>query len=179
MSTQSSVRDDSGDKSRARDDHHGRKADSPTELPKQGWLDILTRTKNELAHDNLSIVAAGVAFYCFLAFIPTLGAVISIYALVSDPAQVTQHLESLAQVMPSEIMPMLHEQLSRLAEENQTAGISAIVGILIALYGGSKAATALIQGLNIAYDEEEKRGFFKLQVVAFLLTLIAVVGAVF
>ena len=178
MSRQSSVRDNPPQDARAQDDPHGRKAESPGELPKQGWLDILTRTKNELAQDNLSIVAAGVAFYCFLAFIPALGAVISIYALVSDPAQVSEHLDSLAQVMPSEILPMLHEQLSRLTQENQTAGISAIVGILIALYGGSKAATALIQGLNIAYDEEEKRGFFKLQAVALLLTLVAVVGAV-
>ena len=73
----------------SKDDRHGRKAESPGELPKQGWLDILARTKKELAQDNLSIVAAGVAFYCFLAFIPALGAVISIYALVADPAQVS------------------------------------------------------------------------------------------
>ena len=181
MSTQSPFRDHrdhSANESPAKEDRHGRRAESPGELPKQGWLDILTRTKKELAQDNLSIVAAGVAFYCFLAFIPALGAVISIYALVADPAQVSQHLESLAQVMPGEIMPMLREQMSRLTEENQAAGISAVIGILIALYGGSKAATALIQGLNIAYDEEEKRGFIKLQAVALLLTLVAVVGAV-
>ena len=160
------------------DDRHGRTADSPSQLPKKGWLDILARTKKELAQDNLSIVAAGVAFYCFLAFIPALGAVISIYALVADPAQVSQHLESLAQVMPSEILPMLREQMTRLAEANQAAGVSAVVGLLLALYSSSKAATALIQGLNITYDEEEKRGFFKLQAVALLLTLVAVVGVV-
>lgn len=136
------------------------------------------RTKNEIAQDNLSIVAAGVAFYCFLAFVPALGAVIGVYAWVSDPAQVSSHLESLAQVMPEQIMPMLREQMTRLAAENQAAGISAVVSVLLAIYGSSKAATALIQGLNIAYDEEEKRGFFKLQGVALLLTLIAIIGAV-
>lgn len=157
----------------------GREADSPSDLPKAGWLDILSRTKRELDRDNLSIVAAGVAFYWFLAFVPALGAVIGIYAWVSDPAQVSDHLSSIATVMPGEIMPLLREQMSRLASENQTAGISAIVSILLALFGSSKAATALIQGLNIAYDEEEKRGFIKLQLRALLLTLCGVIGAVF
>ncbi|MEO7599871.1 MAG: YihY/virulence factor BrkB family protein [Opitutus sp.] len=161
------------------DDPHGRSADSPTEVPKKGWLDILTRTKEELAQDNLSIVAAGIAFYWFLAFIPALGAVISIYALVADPAQVSEHLSLLNQVMPAEIMPMLREQLTRLTSADQAAGISAIISFVLALYGSSKAATALIQGLNIAYDEEEKRGFLKLQAIALLLTVCGVIGAVF
>jgi membrane protein len=156
----------------------GRQADAPSEVPKEGWLDILSRTKKELAQDNMSIVAAGVAFYWFLAFVPALGAVISIYTLVADPSTISSHLTSLAEVMPGEIMPMLREQMERLTSQDQEAGISAVIGLLIALYGSSKAATALIQGLNIAYDEEEKRGFFKLQAVALLLTLIAVVGAV-
>ncbi|MEO6002937.1 MAG: YihY/virulence factor BrkB family protein [Opitutus sp.] len=166
------------DTARPHESGRGRKADSPTEIPKKGWLDILSRTKRELDQDNLSIVAAGVAFYWFLAFVPALGAVLSVYALFADPAQVSDHLAALAQIMPGEIIPMLKEQLTRLSEQDQTAGISAVVSLLLALYSSSKAATALIQGLNIAYDEEEKRGFFKLQAIALLLTLGGVVGAV-
>jgi membrane protein len=161
----------------ARSDH-GRDAQTPTEVPPRGWWDILVRTKNELASDNLSIVVAGVAFYCFLAFVPTLGAVISIYALAADPQTVSDNLSALTRVMPPEIMPIINEQISRLVAESQTAGIGAAVSLLLALYGGSKAAKALIEGLNIAYDEEEKRGFFKLLVTALLLTLGAVLGAV-
>lgn len=162
----------------ARGDDRGRQAESPSDVPSRGWLDILTRTKEEIAKDNLSIVAAGVAFYSFLAFVPALGAVIALYALISDPAQVAKHIESLAGIMPGEILPLLREQMTRLAEENQAAGVSALLSILLAIYGSSKAATALIQGLNITYDEEEKRGFFKLQGIALLLTLGAVVGAI-
>ena len=156
----------------------GRHAESPSEVPKEGWLDILARTKNELVKDNLSVVAAGVAFYCFVAFVPALGAVISVYALLADPAQVSEHMSELTRVLPGEIMPMLREQMTRLAAENESAGISALVSLLLAIYGSSRAATALIQGMNIAYGEEEKRGFFKLQGVALLMTGVAVVGAV-
>jgi membrane protein len=178
MSGHTTVQDKRSTYQAAGDDHHGRQAESPGELPKQGWLDVLARTKRELAQDNLSIVAAGVAFYCFLAFVPALGAIVAIYALMADPAQVSEHVESLAQLMPGEILPILRDQLARLAAENQEAGLSAALSILLAIYGSSKAATALIQGLNIAYDEEEKRGFFKLQGVALLLTAGALVGAI-
>jgi membrane protein len=178
MGTSTTFQGDAPQDRSRRGDRHGRQAEAPGEVPKRGWLDILTRTKNEIAQDNLSIVAAGVAFYCFLAFVPALGAVIGVYAWVSDPAQVSSHLELFAQMMPREIMPILREQMTRLASENEAAGISAVLSVLLAVYGSSKAATALIQGLNIAYDEEEKRGFFKLQGVALLLTLMAVVGVV-
>ena len=165
-------------KNESRKGNHGRRAKTPSEVPPRGWWDILVRTKNELVTDNLSIVAAGVAFYCFLAFVPTLGAVISIYALAADPNTVSENLSALTRVMPPEIMPVINDQISRLVAENQTAGIGAVVSLLLALYGGSKAAKALMEGLNIAYDEEEKRGFFKLLLTALLLTLGAVVGAV-
>lgn len=165
-------------KSEVAQSDHGRDARTPTDVPPRGWWDILVRTKNELASDNLSIVVAGVAFYCFLAFVPTLGAVISIYALAADPQTVSDNLSALTRVMPPEIMPIINEQISRLVAESQTAGIGAAVSLLLALYGGSKAAKALVEGLNIAYDEKEKRGFFKLLLTALVLTLGAVLGAV-
>jgi membrane protein len=110
--------------------------------------------------------------------VPALGAVISIYALVADPAQVSEHLSLLNQILPSEAMPLLRDQLTRLTSADSEAGISALVSFALALYGSSKAATALIQGLNIAYDEEEKRGFIKLQLIALLMTIGGIVGAV-
>ena len=124
-SADSSSRSASHDPERQND--RGRQADAPGDVPSRGWLDILTRTKEELARDNLSIVAAGVAFYSFLAFVPALGAVIALYALISDPVQVSRHIESLAGIMPGEILPLLREQMTRLAEENQAAGVSAIL----------------------------------------------------
>ncbi|ACB77617.1 YihY/virulence factor BrkB family protein [Opitutus terrae] len=156
----------------------GRRADAPGDLPAPGWRDVLLRTKNELAKDNLSIVAAGVAFYCFMAFVPMLGAIVSTYGLVADPVQVSEHAEALAQVVPAEVMPLLREQMQRLTSAGEAAGIGALVSLLLAVYASAKATKALITGLNIAYDEEERRGFVRLQAVALALTLGAVLGAV-
>ncbi len=60
-------------------EERGREADVPRELPKLGWRDILWRTYEEVSKDNISLVAAGVAFYLILALVPALGAVVSIY----------------------------------------------------------------------------------------------------
>lgn len=155
----------------------GRHADAPTDVPPRGWIDILTRTKQQLAEDNLSIVAAGVAFYGFVAVVPALAAVIGLYALVADPAQISAHISALAQVVPREVMPLLEEQMSRIASDERAAGLSLAFGLLLAIYSSSRATVALITGLNIAYDEREKRGFIRLNLTALALTLFAIVGA--
>lgn len=156
----------------------GRHADKPTEFPKRGWLDILWRTKAQLDEDNLSIVAAGVAFYGFVAVVPSLAATIGLYALIADAGTVGEHLGLLSQVVPGQVMPMLEEQVKRIAADDTAAGWSAAVGLLIALYSSANATKALITGLNVAYDEQEKRGFFKLNLLALGLTLAGIVGVI-
>jgi membrane protein len=155
----------------------GRNARKPSEVPAPGWLDILARTKQQLTEDNLTIVAAGVAFYGFVSVVPALGATIAIYGLVADPANVTDQVMSLASVVPEEVMPMLQEQMKRITTNTGAAGFSAILGVLIALYSSANATKALISGLNIAYDETEKRGFLKLTLIAMVLTIGAIIAA--
>ena len=43
------------------DGARGRRARRPTEVPKEGWLDIFWRMKRQVNEDNLAIVSAGVA----------------------------------------------------------------------------------------------------------------------
>lgn len=156
----------------------GRNAEKPSDVPAPGWLDILSRTKQQVAEDNLSIVAAGIAFYGFVAVVPSLAAVISIYALLADPAQIREHITALTEIVPREVMPLLEEQMARITSDQQAAGVGLAVSLLIAIYSSSRATMALIMGLNIAYDEEEKRRFIKLNLVGFALTLFVLVGAV-
>src|SRR3954453_16061512 len=58
----------------ARDGEKGRHARTPAEIPAPGWKEIAFRTWKESSKDNVSLVAAGVAFYGFLALVPPLGA---------------------------------------------------------------------------------------------------------
>lgn len=155
----------------------GRNATTPTEVPREGWLDILARTKQQFAEDNLAIVAAGVGFYGFVAVVPTLAATVSIYGLAADPSNVGDQIASLATVLPGEVMPLLREQMVRITSNSQAAGIGAIVSVLLAIYSSASATKALISGLNIAYDETEKRSFVKLNLIAMVLTIGGIIAA--
>ncbi|MFP4317183.1 MAG: YihY/virulence factor BrkB family protein [Desulfovibrionales bacterium] len=157
----------------------GRKASSPKQIPKAGWKDILVRTKGEVGRDNLSIVSAGVAFYALLAIFPAIGAMVSIYGLVADPGEIQQQISALSGVLPEQAMSILQNQLSRVASGAGGAlSLGALFGILLALWSAAKGMKALITGLNIVYDEEDERGFVKLNAIALLLTLGAIIFAI-
>jgi membrane protein len=161
-----------------RDDGRGRDAQKPTDVPPAGWLDVLSRTKQQVGEDNLTIVSAGVGFYGFVAVVPALAAMVAIYGLVADPSQVTDQLSMLDTVLPDEVVPLLREQMIRITGNDEAAGVGAIVGVLLALYSSANATKALITGMNIAYDETEKRSFIKLSLIAIVLTLAGILAAV-
>ena len=154
----------------------GRTAEKPAEIPARGWKSILKRTKDDLQRDHLSTVAAGVGLFVLLGLIPGLAAVISIYGLVSDPAQIEQQFASIRGVLPGPVFDLLKEQLQSIAASDKAAGWGAAISILVALWGGSKGIKVMMDGLNITYHESEKRGFIRLNAVALALTVAAVIG---
>ena len=150
----------------------GRTADTPRQMPAAGWRDVLWRTKNEMSRDNLSLVAAGVAFYALLAIFPAIAATVSIYGLVADPQTVEQQLAATSQVLPEQARSIIEEQLKRVTSGASAAlSLGAIFSLLLALWSANKGTQSLITALNIVYDEEEKRGFVRLTLISLALTL--------
>lgn len=143
----------------------------PHRVSKGGKKEILVNLKNGISNDHLSIVAAGVAFYVMLSIVPALAAAISIYGLVADPHDIQEHFSAMQGVMPEEANKILLDQMNRIAEGQSGAGLGALIGILVALWAGSKATKATMEALNIIYDEKENRGFIKLAATALALTL--------
>lgn len=153
----------------------GREADDPRQIPAKGWRDVFWRVKDEIGTDTLSLVAAGVAFYAFLSIFPAITALISIYGLVADPTQIADQVGSLKGTVPPSALQMLQKQMSAVASPSGSAlGIGLAVSVGLALYSASKGVGALITALNIAYDEDEERGFIKLKATTLLFTLGAV-----
>jgi membrane protein len=156
-------------------DPRGRDADAPTQIPPRGWWDVLKRTWAELTRDNMGLIAAGVAFYFLLSLAPALAAFVSIVGLVLDPADVQSQVQSLSGVIPEAGREVVHEQLSRLVSQPAAAlGLGFVVALALALWSTMSATKSMITALNIAYDEEERRGLFKLNLAALLLTLGAI-----
>ncbi len=151
---------------------HGQEATRPANIPPKGWWDVTKRVVKQAGMDHISLVAAGVAFYGFLAIFPALAAAVSIYGAFTDPGEIRAQLDTLLGVVPAEVHGILSEQLQNVAERNeQTLGLSAAIGLLLALWSANKGTNALLQGLNIAYNESRSRSFLQQNALSLLFTL--------
>src|SRR6476620_11142832 len=150
----------------------GREAAHPGQIPSRGWMDVLWRAWGEVGEANLFLIAGGVTYALILALFPGLAALVSLYGLAFDPSQVEKQIGALSGVLPAQIQELLSQQLHSLVEASSGAlGIGAVVGIVLALWSASRGMSGIITALNIAYEERERRGFFKLNLIALGLTL--------
>ncbi len=157
----------------------GRDARSPFDVPPKGWKAVLLRTWREAGDDNVSLLAAGVAFYGFLAMVPLLGSIVLSYGLVADPATVLANVRSLTSVMPAEAAKLIGEQLLNVVTTSGgKKGFGLLVALALALYGAMKGAGAVVTALNVAYEEKETRGFVRVNLVTLAITVGAVVLAI-
>jgi membrane protein len=165
--------------STAKPDPSGREATSPWSIPPRGWRDVALRSWKEAGQDNISLVASGMAFCGVLAMVPMLGAVVLSYGLIATPETVMKNVQSLTSMMPADAAKLIGEQLANIVTTSDgKKGFGLLIALLIALYGAMKGASAMITALNIAYDEEETRGFLKLNLIALAITLGAVLLAI-
>jgi membrane protein len=150
----------------------GGDADTPTDIPAKGWLQILKRSFKEISDDHLTLVAGGVAYTWFLALFPGLIAAVLIYGLVTSPSEVSSQVSNLASGLPHNAQTLLTSQLKGITRtHNSGAGIGVIISIALALWSASAGMAGLVEALNIAYDEDEERNFVVKRGLAVLLTI--------
>jgi membrane protein len=150
-------------------------AEKPTEIPARGWKQIVKRAWQEGKDDNVPMLAGGVAFFGFLALFPAMIAMISIWGLVVSPAEAAAQAERLTEGFPAEASAIITGQLEQLGQEDSALGIGLVVSILLALWSASGGTANLVKAVNLAYDEDETRGFVKVRALALGLTLGAIV----
>jgi membrane protein len=143
--------------------------------PLRQWKNIAIDTWNDAAADNLSLVAAGVAFYTFLALVPLLTALVLSYGLFADPATVVDHMHALTALLPGDAGGIVADQLRGMTQAGGAkTGLALLLALAIAVYGASKAAGAIMTALNIVYEVSECRGTIGQLLVALLMTAGAV-----
>lgn len=157
----------------------GRHAERPRDIPAPGWRDIAFRVKDRVKEDRLSIISAGVAFYALMAMFPALIALVAIYGLVFNPEQVTQQVAALGGMLPGQASELLVKELGEITRiDTASLGVGAAAAIVLALWSASSGVRTLMEALNVAYHEEERRGVVRLYGTALLLTLGGIVAAV-
>lgn len=162
-------------------DHHP--APSPADstsrqvMPLAGWKDVAWHVWAEISDKNLFLASGGVTYAVLLALFPGLAALVSIYGLVLDPAQVRQQINALSDVLPPQTQQMIGSELTSLVSASSGAlGSGLVIGLLLALWTASRGTSGLITAINLAYGERETRGFLHFNLLALGLTLGAILG---
>lgn len=150
----------------------------PWQHPWAAWKSILKRVYTMDGYHNLSLMAAGVAFYCFLSFVPLLGAIVMTYGLVADPSTVAEHMKTIFELVPADAARLISDQLISVATTAASkAGLGLAIALFFSIYGAMRASSAIIQALNVIYEEEESRNIIQTTLASALLTVGAVLAA--
>jgi membrane protein len=165
----------------------GAVARAPREIPRRGWKDILIRARREFSEDQVPLVAAGVTFYTLLALFPGLAAFVGLYGLFADAGDAQRHLAILSWILPPAVLQFLGEQMIRIAASGKdTQSLAFAGGLLLSIWSANGAVRSMMTGLNIAYEETERRSYlrqtlislgFTLGFIAFVLASVALLAA--
>lgn len=134
-----------------------------------GWWEITKRTVRETLEDDAQGLAAQLAYYFFLSLFPTLLCLIAIASLFPLQNFVDEMTTMLGPVLPAEALNIVREQMLKIAEGDDTALLS--FGLLLALWSSSAAMGAVVHATNRAYDIEDSRPWWRVRLLAILLTL--------
>lgn len=157
----------------------GRNAEVPEAIPLKGLRDVFWRVLHGVSEDRVTLVAAGVTFYLLLAIFPALAALVSLYGLVADPMTISDNLGKLATLLPPGAFDLFANQIHSLAAKRDSSlGITFFVGLAIALWSTHNGTLALFDAMNVAYEEKEKRGLIRLNLIAICFTVCGMVAAV-
>ncbi|MEH3037646.1 MAG: YihY/virulence factor BrkB family protein [Sphingomonas adhaesiva] len=136
------------------------------------WWGALKKAYAASNDDNLGLIAAGAAFYAFSSIAPLLAATVLTYGLVADAATVQANIRSLFDLLPADAASLIGQQLDMVVSGSEgKKGLGLVIALAIAVYGGSRAATAMMTALNVAYEVKDKRNY-----LVWMLTAFAVVA---
>jgi membrane protein len=132
------------------------------------WGELIKRTIKDANADNVLGLAAQLAYYFLLALVPAIVCVVALTSFV-PPQTIERMLQSAATVAPGDMMDILRDQLNSL-RQGESGGVLSL-GLLMALWSSSAALVAVTDALNRAYDIDEGRPWWKVRLLAIVLTI--------
>ncbi len=140
------------------------------------WRRVIREMRLESQRDHVTIVAAGIAFYAVLAVLPTLFIAVSLYGLFTDLGEAERQIDAVLNVFPGSAAQIIDTQMRTIADAPH-AGLSLgfVVSIVLFIWTVSNATRAVVQGVKIAYDQEDERSFLETRIVTVGVSIAAIV----
>jgi membrane protein len=148
-----------------------------TDLSKRDYLAIVKRAFKKANEDHITSLAAALAYYAFLAIPATLLIVAGLFGLLAGPDAVTNVIDKLHGIIPSQASSLLQDSLNRLTQNRGTSITLVAVGGALALWTLSGAMQNVMWALNLAYGRDETRGFVRRRLVAAGMAVFALMAS--
>src|SRR3954471_3933320 len=151
----------------------GNEATIPMTRQRLGLVDLLKRTKKEADEDHLAAFAGNLTYKGLFALFPLLVFLLSLLGLFGAPDLLDSLLRQASAVLPQDAVSLIEEQLVGLAQTKAQGAftVSAVVAILLALWGVSGAFRSVMEAMNVMYEVEEERPLWKQYLISILLSL--------
>ena len=129
-------------------------------IPPKGWWAILRAAVAEFNRDRIPAVSAGVAYYGVLALFPGLAAFVAFYGLFGNIDDARKVLVLLTGIAPPETLQFIGDEMVRIAAiHHAQLSVTFTVSVIISIWSANAAMSALLGGLNVAYEQQERRSF--------------------
>ena len=138
-----------------------------------GLVDFLKKTWKEAQEDHLAAFAGNLTYKGLFAIFPLLVLLLSLLGIFQATELVTELLNRASKAMPQEAVDLIGGPIKQITESQATArlGFSAVISILLALWGISGAFRSVMEAMNVMYEVEEGRKFLKKYLISVLLSL--------
>jgi membrane protein len=135
------------------------------------WKSLAQRVWKEIQKDEVFGRAAELSYYFLLALFPLLIFLTSVIGLVLGAGTGTRNalFDYLGRIMPPSAFQLIDSTMWEVSASSGGGKIS--FGILAALWAASNGMGAITQSLNVAYDVEESRPWWKQRLTAVGLTI--------
>jgi membrane protein len=143
------------------------------------WRLALGRVVYRLFHEDISLVAGGVALFAILALMPAIATIITLYSLVSNPADIAAQVAPLGRVVPPAVVAVVTDQLESAADTpGPTLGLATAFSLALAVFGATGGVRSLMSALSMVRHEPDTRSFLRRTGIAIALGLGAIVTVV-
>lgn len=131
------------------------------------YLNFIKELYCRVLDDEIDALAAQLTYYLLLSIFPFL---IFLITLISyTPMTSEQALFSLSEYLPKDVYKIVIDTIYQTLKSRSGALLS--IGMIATLWTASNGLSALMRGINKAYDQKESRPYWKVKYISLIFTI--------